>query len=123
MKQIQPFGQHLTIDGYGCDRETLRDISGIHQFLDRAPGEIGMTKIMPPQVVRQENGQVAGYIIIAESHISVHTFPKYLFLSLDIFSCKVFNVNDATQMAIDHFKIARMEVNLLDRGLEFRRHG
>ena len=126
----EAFGQHLTIDGYGCSREALGDLLGIYDFLFRAPGEINMTRIMPPHVMEYrpppgrslEEWGISGFVIIAESHISVHTYPDRRYLSLDLFSCKPFNVAEATQMVIDQFGIARVEVNLLDRGLEFPRN-
>ena len=110
-------------------QEALADILEIYQFLDRAPGEIAMTKIMAPHVMEYrpvppcppEDWGVMGFVLIAESHISIHTYPDKLYLSLDIFSCKKFDVNETTRKVIDQFKIARMEVNLLDRGLEFPR--
>ena len=122
------FGQHLTLDGYGCSQEALADILGVYRFLDRAPAEIAMNKVMEPHVVEYhppnspEDWGVTGFVVIAESHIAIHTFPDKLYLSLDIFSCKPFNVREATQLAIDHFKVSRVEVNLLDRGLEFPRN-
>ena len=126
----QAFGLHLTLDGYGCSRDALADTLAIYQFLDRAPAEIGMTKIMSPHVIDYrpppdrppEDWGVTGFVIIAESHISIHTFPEALYLSLDIFSCKPFNTNDAARMVIEQFQIGRVEVNLLDRGLEVPRN-
>ena len=41
---------HLVIDGYGGDRDALENAELIRDFLERHPGEIGMTKIAPPQV-------------------------------------------------------------------------
>ncbi len=134
MKQPQgfheAFGQHLTIDGYGCCQGALADLSGIREFLDRAPGEIAMTKIMEPHVIEYrpppgrppEDWGITGFVIIAESHISLHTFPGKHYISLDIFSCKKFSVGKATEMVIGQFLIARVEVNLLNRGLEFPRN-
>ena len=100
------FGPHLTLDGYGCNREKLEDLDLIYSILDEFPSYIGMTKIMPPYVFRYtglkpEDWGVSGFVLIAESHISIHTFPCKNYLSLDIFSCKNFDaekaVNSATQ--------------------------
>jgi S-adenosylmethionine decarboxylase len=83
-----------------------------------------MTKIMPPYVFRYngsvpEDWGISGFVLIAESHISIHTFPDKQYLSLDMFSCKPFD----TQMAVDfvkrHFKIQKCEIKVLDRGQEF----
>ncbi|MEF3169001.1 MAG: adenosylmethionine decarboxylase [Deltaproteobacteria bacterium] len=118
------FGQHLMMDGYGCDQSILMDLDRIYDFLSRYPGEINMTKIMPPYVFKYsglvpEDWGISGFVLIAESHISVHTFPEKLYMSLDIFSCKPFD----TEAAIAHIKkifdIKKVEIRLIDRGLEF----
>ena len=71
---------HLTIDGYGGDRELLSSESLVSSLLDRYPGEINMTKITSPLVYRYVGGKpedwgVSGFVLIAESHIAIHTFP------------------------------------------------
>ena len=83
-----------------------------------------MTKIMPPYVfrytgVRPENWGVSGFVLIAESHISVHTFPAKQYLSLDILSGKEFDVEKALAFARREFGIGKDEHNILDRGTEF----
>jgi S-adenosylmethionine decarboxylase len=118
------FGQHLMMDGYGCDKEKLTDLNGIYDFLSRYPGEISMTKIMPPYVFKYsglvpEDWGLSGFVLISESHISVHTFPEKLYLSLDIFSCKNFDVHGAIERIKSIFDIKKVEIKLIDRGLEF----
>ena len=71
---------HLVIDGHGCDAEQLSDQERVRRFLDEFPDRIGMTKIAVPAVHLYhgpvpEDWGVSGFVIIAESHISVHTFP------------------------------------------------
>ncbi len=127
MKQMVPaFGQHLTLDGYGCDYDRLTDLDLIYQFLDQCPDMIHMTKIMPPHVFKYhgkvpEDWGLSGFVIIAESHISIHTFPDRRYLSLVIFSCKEFDHEQAIAYVTELFGITRHERNLFDRGLEFPR--
>ncbi len=123
---ISAFGSHLTLDGYGCSYERLTNLDAIYRFLDTCPDLIEMTKIMPPYVFKYhgkvpEGWGVSGFVLIAESHISVHTFPERGYLSIDIFSCKNFDYQQAVDYATEMFGITRHEVNLLDRGLEFPR--
>jgi S-adenosylmethionine decarboxylase len=118
------FGMHLILDGYGCDRQRLEDISLIYNFLSEYPAQIKMTKIMPPYVFRYEakNPQdwgISGFVLIAESHISIHTFPEKNYFSLDIFSCKDFDSEQAISYVSSLFAPQKSEIKLLDRGLEF----
>lgn len=114
------------VDGYGCRSERLADLDWIYEFLDRCPDVIQMTKIMPPYVFKYsgkvpQDWGVSGFVLIAESHISIHTFPEKAYLSLDIFSCKDFDHHRALDFATESFGIANHEIKVLDRGLEFPR--
>jgi len=120
------FGQHLILDGYGCNRDKLMDLDYIYNFLSEYPAQINMTKIMPPYVFKYyapvpEDWGISGFVIIAESHISIHTFPEKLYLSVDIFSCKPFDVDKAIEDITRMFEIRKSEIRLLDRGHEFPR--
>jgi S-adenosylmethionine decarboxylase len=118
------FGPHLVFDGNGCPRSRLEDLDGLYRLLDQLPDHIGMTKIMPPYVFRHgapgdpEFG-VSGFVLIAESHISVHTFPERRFVNVDVFSCAPFNVEDAVKALKQAFVPRHVEWKLLDRGREF----
>ena len=118
------FGPHLVLDGYDCNKEKLEDISLIYGLLDEFPGKIGMTKIMPPYVfkysgLKPEDWGISGFVLIAESHISLHTFPEKNYLSLDIFSCKNFDTLKAINYIQNIFEIKKYDHNILSRGLEF----
>ena len=120
------FGTHLMVDGYGCLRPAISSLDLVYRFLDEAPELIGMTKIMPPYVFKYvgkvpEDWGVSGFVLIAESHISIHTFPDKGFLSLDIFSCKDFEVEAAVALAVQQFGIRKVEQQVSPRGLEFPR--
>ena len=118
------FGVHLMVDGYGCDPASLEDMSLIYNFLDEYPVEMDMTKIMPPYVFRYngavpEDWGVSGFVLIAESHISIHTFPDKQYFSLDMFSCKPFDTEQAVERIKKYFKFQKYEMRVLDRGQEF----
>jgi len=124
---MEAFGLHLTLDGYNCNYQKITDLDLIYSFLDEGPDIIGMTKIMPPYVFKYsgkvpEDWGLSGFVLIAESHISIHTFPEKTYLSLDIFSCKLFDTLKITDYIKNLFNIGHYESNLLDRGLEFPRN-
>ena len=115
---------HLAVDGYGADPNALRDEDLILRFLDAYPDEIGMTKIIPPQVYtyhgkKAEDWGVSGFVLIAESHISVHTFPDRGHVNIDVFSCKPFDVSESLDSVRTTFSLTRTDVWTLDRGLEY----
>ena len=121
------FGLHLTLDGYGCDYDSLTNLDKIYEFLDKTPDLIEMTKIMQPYVFKYsgkvpEDWGLSGFVLIAESHISIHTFPENNYLSLDIFSCKRFDLLLCASHIKEYFQIEKYESNVLNRGLEFPRN-
>ena len=115
---------HLTIDGFGGDRELLSNESLVRSLLDRLPGEISMTKIAPPSVHRYigdkvEDWGISGFVLIAESHIAIHTFPERGYVWADVFSCKAFEADAAIERISAEFGLAEARVRTLERGLEY----
>ena len=95
---------HLTIDGYGGDRELL-GMRRWYAHSGRFPGEINMTKISEPYVfatwaTSPKTGASTGFVIIAESHISSPHLPRHGYVWVDIFSCKEFATDGAAEKAI-----------------------
>lgn len=114
---------HLIVDGFGCDYWQLADIEQVRRFLDTYPDAIKMTKITQPAVhiyrgPKPEDWGVSGFVIIAESHISVHTFPDRGHVNVDVFSCKEFDAAGAVAEIRQVFSIAKVKTWTLDRGLE-----
>ncbi len=96
---------HLIIDGYGSDSKILQDEDFLRQLLDSFPSLIGMTKISDPFVFKYVGDEpdewgISGFVFIAESHISIHTFVERFYVNIDVFSCRDFD----TEQAIKHFK-------------------
>ena len=120
------FGPHLILEAYGCKKSQLADLTLISETLEAYPEKLNMTKIMPPYVFKYsgavpEDWGVSGVVLIAESHISIHTFPDKGFVTLDIFSCKDFDVEEAIKYFCSIFKPKSYEKQLLMRGREFPR--
>lgn len=123
---MSDFGLHVMIDGRFCDYDKLADMVHIWQVLDELPGVIGMTKITQPYVfpysglVPEDKG-VTGAVIIAESHITIHTFTKKGYLFFDIFSCRSFDVKTAVAYITNAFGIGECEIHQARRGRYFPR--
>lgn len=117
-------GMHLVLDGYSSDPAIIGDVDRIREFLDEFPERMHMTKVTPPYVFRyhgatpQESG-ISGIVIIAESHISIHTFPAKRYVSVDIFSCKPFDVDEAVQGLVKYFQLVDFRRQVFDRGVEY----
>ena len=115
---------HLAIDGYGGDTAKMWDAQLVRDFLVKCPDELGMTRISEPEVLeynapKAEDSGISGFVIIAESHISIHTFPRREYVNIDIFSCRPFDDQSALAEAKGLFGLEQVRSWLLERGLEW----
>lgn len=120
------FGPHLMMEASACNRDKLTDIAGLTELLEHLPSKMAMTKIMPPYVFKyhgevEDDWGLSGVVLIAESHIAIHTFPDKGFITVDIFSCKDFDVRMAVDMIVEHFEAKSWDEQMLMRGREFPR--
>ena len=111
---------HLIIDGYGDNPKVMQDEQFLYQLLDSYPAQIGMTKISSPLVFRYsgsrpEDWGISGFVFIAESHISIHTFAERCYINIDVFSCKDFDAERAIKDLKDKFQLTRLSSRLINR--------
>jgi S-adenosylmethionine decarboxylase len=119
------FGPHLIVDGSHCDTRKLGDRILVEQVLNAYPDAIGMTKIGGPYMFEYQAPDpaysgVSGLVVIAESHIALHTFPELDYFTMDIFSCKNFDHEKAIAYIRDAFDVKEMDRMLVQRGLSFK---
>ena len=104
-------GTHLLIDGR-TERPIQHD--DVKRFLERCPHVIEMTPLLNPLVYRGDSGGWAGVVVIAESHIAVHSQGTEV--HVDIFSCKSFDQDRAIQEAAERLGLVELRHQALQRG-------
>lgn len=126
MSDTETFGVHLMLDGYGADPAFLRDKAALSALLRTLPEQLTMHAIAPPVVVevgpknRKDPGGVSGFVMIAESHISFHTFPNRRFVTLDVYTCQNdLDVAAVTDALVAAFGITAQEVHVQPRGTRY----
>jgi len=62
---------------------------------------------------------ISGFVLIAESHLSIHTFPARGLVWADIFSCKGFDAERVVERVKSTFGLGDTRLHLLERGLEY----
>lgn len=120
------FGLHLTLDGYHGEPERLGDLEVVRTWLNQLPDVLGMSKLIQPCVVEvgarneKDPGGVTGFVLIAQSHLSVHTFPRRRFVSADIFTCQDHLDHERIrQSLVATFELGDVESNVLARGTRY----
>ncbi len=122
---MSEFGLHVTIDASGCNKRKLTSVTLVYDILNKLPEKIGMAKMTLPYVVKWmdkfSNGTegISGFVMIAESHISIHTFPDQDYVFMDIFSCRQFDAEKSIKHLINAFEATKYEKHILKRGLDF----
>jgi len=111
---------HLMLELYNIDRETLSNEPLIRSVLDQYPGRVGMEKVSPVHLYDIETSNpldagLSGFVVIAQSHISLHAWPEYGEVDIDICSCKEFSQEDATAFARDIFQTNDVESHFVVR--------
>ncbi len=79
-------GRHLIAEFYGCNRETIDDLALVRTALVDAARAIGATVVGETFHKFAPQG-VSGTVVIAESHLSVHTWPEKGYVAVDIYTC------------------------------------
>lgn len=116
------FGKHLTLDAYGISKAKLSSHRAIFDLLNELPENLGMRKLTTPYVVFCDEGEksgdwgVSGFVMIYESHISVHTWPALGYVSMDLYSCREFDEKKTEKYLKKFWKWKRANVRVVGRG-------
>jgi len=122
---MSEFGLHVTIDASRCDKGKLASYSLVYDVLNNLPAKIGMTKMTLPYVAKwldkfaDGTPGISGTVMIAESHISIHTFPDQDYVFMDVFSCREFDVERAVKYLLLAFDAKKHTIKTMKRGLDF----
>ncbi len=83
---MKRLGQHILVEFSDCDRDLLNDLASIESILTEAARQARATIV--DTVFHHYNPHgLSGVVVIAESHISIHTWPEYGYAAADVFTC------------------------------------
>ena len=112
----RPAGTHLLADFYGVDPALLVSSDAIDSLL-RSGAEAAGARILHSHFHSFGNAQgVTGVVLLAESHISIHTWPEYGFAAADIFMCGDAQPKLALDVIAHALKPASSVVQTIARG-------
>jgi len=107
-------GKHVLIDFWGA--KGLQNASFIEEAMRKASDTCGATVL---QINLHEFGEgcgITGAAMLAESHITIHTWPEIKFAALDVFMCGDCDPSKAITPLVNMFKPSRMSVTEVNRG-------
>jgi len=110
-------GRHLLVDYWDCDTGLLNDAPALSTLLTQAAQEAGAT-VLSTHVQTFEHMGVTAIAILAESHISIHTWPEARYAAVDIYTCGDCDPIRAHEFLVAAIPSSRFEFVELARGQE-----
>lgn len=108
-------GTHLLIDLIGASR--LNELAIVEDALRRTVAATGATLLDLELHHFSSQGGISGVAILAESHMSIHTWPETAFAAVDIFLCGHCDAYQALPILRDIFRPNTVQVSEHKRGL------
>ena len=110
-------GRHLLVEMWDCDSR-IDDVETIGRAIEEAVVAIGAT-LVQSHVHRYSPQGVTGLAVLAESHLSLHSWPEYGYLAADVFTCGTLTIpRRAVAVFEDIFAPGRIEVREIERGVQ-----
>ena len=109
-------GAHLILELYDCDRMLLADNDRVATELENAVRGAG-AHVVKTAFHEFHPGGVSGVILIAESHVTIHTWPEYGYAAIDVFTCGEDGLIERLQTNLTSlFRPTQIEARRLKRG-------
>lgn len=108
-------GTHLIVDLW--DASNLDDAASVEEMLKEATTASGATLLYVHVHTFSENGGVSGVAVLAESHISVHTWPERGYAAIDFFMCGSAEPHRAIAVLRKYFAPSHVQIAEQKRGI------
>lgn len=109
-------GQHGLLDLYGVEQTIARDQARISEYLIEAANIAQATILKSHFHSFGGHGGVTGVLLLSESHMSIHTWPEYNFVAIDIFMCGQHQIEPAVSYLQKVFAPEKVDFQLCERG-------
>ena len=112
---MSALGTHLILELHGCETSKLNDVEFIRSVLIEAANEANATIV--GEVFHEFSPiGVTGVVAIAESHISIHSWPEHEYAAIDMFMCGETEPHRAGNVIRNAFQPERGEIGEHQRG-------
>jgi S-adenosylmethionine decarboxylase len=115
---LKTLGTHIIVELSDCDAAVLSDVEQVRSVLVQA-AKVANAEVLETAFHRFTPHGVSGVVVIAESHLSIHTWPEYGYAALDIYTCgEHTDPWRACQYVAVHFQARQMLTTEVRRGIE-----
>jgi S-adenosylmethionine decarboxylase len=115
-ERVQALGRHLLLELFDCDPEAINSLDVVKASMVEAAKRAQATIV---DVVFHEFNPfgISGVVVIAESHLAIHTWPEYRYAAVDVFSCgDTLQPQMAVDYVVEQFGATRTSIVELQRG-------
>jgi S-adenosylmethionine decarboxylase len=114
--RLRSTGNHVLADLFGVSARVLED-AGILEVLMRESAQHAGARILDAHFHSFGTGHgVTGVVLLAESHMSIHTWPESGFAALDIFMCGAADARRALDALLASLAPVRRRIRIIERG-------
>ena len=114
-----PLGRHVILECHGCDEEQLKDESLLQRVMEDG-AVYARAAVLHSYFHKFDQGEgVTGVVALAESHISVHTWPEHHYMAVDIFMCGDCNPYDTFEYIINNMIVGEYSIDCINRGTDY----
>ena len=114
---MHALGRHMLLELFDCDPDAISSLDIVKTSMVEAARRAQATIV---DVVFHEFNPfgISGVVVIAESHLAIHTWPEYRYAAVDVFSCgETLQPKVAVDYLLEQFGAARTSVVELQRGV------
>lgn len=109
-------GRHVLVEFYNCNPELLNELQFVENSMNAAAKACNATIVQSCFHRFMPHG-ISGVVVIAESHLAIHTWPEYHYASVDLFTCgEEIDPMLAFESLKQDFQAATAEIQLIHRG-------
>ncbi len=114
---MHALGTHLLVELKDCNPNAIRDLEYVKQSMIEAARRARAT-IIDVSFHEFSPFGISGMVVIAESHLSIHTWPEYGYAAVDIFTCgETIDPDEAARYLIERFECKNPSVVEMKRGI------
>ena len=124
-RRVEPFGYELLLDLYECKQGACDDLTLCYNFLEEIVRVLKVEPQSPPFIFRTDGQRhpdkagLSGWVPLVESGVQLHTLTPKEFISVDVYSCRQFDIEPLKAFVQATFAPKRIDAQFLERGCDY----
>lgn len=110
---MEALGRQILVELYDCNADKINDVQFVESALLEATRRSKAT-VISHNVHKFSPHGVSGVVVIAESHVSIHSWPEYNYAAVDIFTCgesiDPWTIQEQLKVAFESENVSSMEM-------------